>query len=350
MIVNLSDAVNILKSGHVVGMPTETVYGLAGRVDSESAIQEIFATKQRPFFDPLIVHVRDETEAQSVVRQWPAAARALAYQFWPGPLTLILPKSENISSLITSGLDTVGVRCPDHPMALELIRRVGSPLAAPSANLFGRTSPTQATHVEIEFESLVPVLDGGVCQVGIESTVLLVKTIGGFSSMSKSEKFEIAILREGAIVKSQIENCLTQAGIEFQVLLEVSRQESPGHLKHHYMPNVPLIYCRQIPRCEEHLRSATEGQLKNLPNEVEGIRLRKPTQLSKMWDLVLSSDPRMAARELYQKLRELSEEGPDAIYFVEPQSIRQGLDQELWQAIIDRLTKAASLLLDEELA
>ncbi len=347
--MNMSDAVNILKSGHVVGMPTETVYGLAGRIDSESAIQEIFVTKQRPFFDPLIVHIRDVAEAQSVVRQWPAAAQALAQQFWPGPLTLVLPKSEKLSGLITSGLDTVGVRCPDHPLALELIARVGVPLAAPSANLFGRTSPTQATHVEIEFKSLVPVLNGGACRVGIESTVLLVRTMD-ISTTSKREKFEIAILREGEIVKSKIENCLTQAGIEFQVLSEVSRRESPGHLKHHYMPNVPLIYCRQIPRCEEHLRSATEGRLKTLPDEVEGIRIRKPTQLSKLKELVLSSYPRMAARELYQKLRELSSEGPDAIYFVEPQYFRQGPHQELWQAIIDRLTKAASLLLDEELA
>ncbi len=323
----------------MVAIPTETVYGLAARIDSESAVGEIFSTKQRPFFDPLIVHVHSIDQAKKLSRDWNQVAEALARKFWPGPLTLVLPKSDLVSGLITSGLDSVGLRCPDHPLALQLIRKVGIALAAPSANLFGRTSPTSAEHVETEFASKVPVLDGGHSQVGIESTVVLIR---GNS--------ELSILREGQILQSQLEHELRQAGITHSWSTQVSRVESPGHLKHHYMPSVPLIYCRQIPRCEEHLRSAIETGLKTAPNEVEGIVLRRPKSLRRFIELSLSRDPRLAARELYQKLRELSVQNADVIYFVEPEAFRKGPETEQWQAIRDRLSKAATLQLDEELA
>ncbi len=342
MLVTLSEAVKILKSGHVLGMPTETVYGLAGRIDSDTAIHEIFSTKQRPFFDPLIVHVSDVLQAKTLVQEWSVAADLLARQFWPGPLTLVLPKSEKISGLITSGLDSVGIRCPAHLLAQSLIKQVGVPLAAPSANLFGRTSPTSFIHVESEFAGAIPVLDGGACDIGIESTVLLLKTV--------ADQFEIAILREGQILRSEIESCLTHGGINFQFLTLVSNKESPGHLKHHYMPSVPLIYCRQNFQNESSLCQAIEAQLKNIPSVVEGVRVQKPRSLDALRELILSPDPRLATRELYQKLRDLSSERPDIIYFVEPETFRQKDTQEPWLAIRDRLSKAASLILDEDLA
>ncbi len=139
---NIKKAADLLKSGDVVAIPTETVYGLAGSIESEKGLHKIFSTKERPFFDPLIVHVNSIDMAKSLTSSWDAACEALAQAFWPGPLTLALKKNEKVSDLITAGLDSVGLRFPSHPVAQEVIKAVGSPLAAPSANKFMRTSPT----------------------------------------------------------------------------------------------------------------------------------------------------------------------------------------------------------------
>jgi L-threonylcarbamoyladenylate synthase len=192
---NLQLAITKLNQNQVVAFPTETVYGLGARIDSVLGINQIFSTKKRPFFDPLIVHVSSIEQAKSCFRQWNSVADTLARHFWPGPLTLVMEKSDLISDMITSGLPRVGVRIPRHIVALELLNAVGVPVAAPSANRFGKTSPTTAEHVRTEFGDEVLVLDSDIqCEIGIESTVLLVKADN-----------QLSLLRKGAVVKSEIE-------------------------------------------------------------------------------------------------------------------------------------------------
>jgi L-threonylcarbamoyladenylate synthase len=337
LLISISEASDLLKAEKVVAMPTETVYGLAGRIDSEAAIREIFAVKKRPFFDPLIVHVSSLEQAKSLVSAWPSIAEILATHFWPGPLTLVLPKSEKVSSLITSGLPSVGIRMPKHPLAFQLIENVGVPLAAPSANLFGHTSPTQAQHVLKELQ--VPVVDGGASEVGIESTVLLIRP---------ESPAKISILREGHIRLSQIEKLLKNHNELYEVVTAASRAESPGHLKHHYMPVVPLVLCRRPPRNEEHLKQVLVPALARIPDVVEEVQIRKPTQVQKILPLKLSRSAHLAARELYQNLRDVAEKAPDLMYFVCPPE--HDFSSEAWAAVKDRLEKASSLILDEELA
>ena len=164
-------AARIIRRGGTVAFPTETVYGLGADAFNPMAVARVFEIKGRPRFDPLIVHVSGERQAQSLVSDFPAEARALANRFWPGPLSLVLPKADIVPDIVTAGLPTVAVRMPDHPLALELLWEAGVPLAAPSANLFGRTSPTTAAHVTDQLADRVDkVLDGGPCRVGVEST------------------------------------------------------------------------------------------------------------------------------------------------------------------------------------
>ena len=167
----IKTAIKTLKDGGVIGIPTETVYGLAADIYNKKGIENIFKTKERPFFDPLIVHISEISQLPKLTKEWTKSHEKLANFFWPGPLTFIVKKSENISDMITSGLDTVGIRMPDHPKTLELLNELGSPIAAPSANKFKMISPTSAEHVQAEFPE-IQVIDGGDCKVGIESTIL----------------------------------------------------------------------------------------------------------------------------------------------------------------------------------
>lgn len=327
---DLEKARDILNSDGVVGMPTETVYGLAARIDRIEGIRRIFTTKERPFFDPLIVHVADIPSARALVRTWPEAAQSLAEAFWPGPLTLVLPKSENVDPLITSGLETVGLRSPDHSVALELIRAAGAPLAAPSANKFGRTSPTTRSHVEAEFQGSVFVLEGGPCRIGIESTVL---SIGSDGSLS--------VLRKGAITPTQIAEALQSRGLRAAFYENKDRRLAPGQMQHHYMPAIPLVWAEGPWTAAEITRTANE-KLALLPDEIEGVRIRKPKALLiAPARLELDPDPAVAARELYAELRRQSESGADHLYFLK----ESHHDGEAWDGLLDRLSKAASLKL-----
>lgn len=303
--VNL--VLNELRAEKVAAIPTETVYGLAGRINSEIALQKIFAVKERPFFDPLIVHVSSKSMAQKYVTVWGAIADCLADTFWPGPLTLVLPKNESISPLITSGLETVGLRCPDHPLTLSLIEQLKVPLAAPSANKFTKTSPTTAKHVADGFPGeKIAILDGGACQVGLESTVLLVRENG-----------ELSILRPGAISQGQIAQALHARQIDFLFVEAVDKKESPGNMKHHYMPDIPLVVFR---------RAFDRQQLKG----------------DRPFEIRLSDDVRQAFREFYQKLRDGAEGGADVLW-VQWQPHWQN---ESWLPLVDRLTKAASFIIE----
>lgn len=320
-------AKSLLQKGLPVAIPTETVYGLAAPINNLYAVEKIFSIKQRPFFDPLIVHVASIEQAKKCVTSWPDLAQVLAENFWPGPLTLVLNKNSSVSDLISSGLPSVGLRIPNHPMTLKLIRELNVPLAAPSANKFGRTSPTAAQHVADEFKNeSVFVLDGGPCQVGIESTVLLVK----------SE--QISILRQGVITASQIEGVLHKHQQKFTWIENVSKKESPGHMKHHYMPDVPLIFCTkpvELPILKKWLLQHKD----QIPQSVEGVSLKPLNKLEKSQELVLSHDPALAARQLYAQMRTLAGSECDFIYFIQKDFHKT----ETWSGILDRLLKASSL-------
>lgn len=324
----IQDAIQKLNQNEVIGLPTETVYGLAARIDSEAAIRKIFSLKKRPFFDPLIVHVANVDQARSLVMDWPTAAHALTKKFWPGPLTLVLPKNSQVNSLITSGLETVGLRQPQHPMALELLHQLQCPLAAPSANLFGRTSPTTAEHVRSEFQNLL-VLDGGPCHVGIESTILSIEN-----------KSQLNLLRKGAISAKDIEECLRQNQVPFEWVELKSPSISPGSMKHHYMPKIPLILCKEILPSKELLHIINQ-RITEMPGEVEGVQILKPNKpIQKIETLQLSHQPELAAREFYAELRRIAQTSAEAIIFVK----EDFHSQEKWEPLMDRMNKAASLI------
>jgi L-threonylcarbamoyladenylate synthase len=330
MITNsIEAAAEALNRGDVVAIPTETVYGLAASVQNPDALKKIFAVKERPLFDPLIVHVDGIAMAQRYTNQWTPAAEVLAQKFWPGPLTLILPKSDQIHSLITSGLDSVGIRVPKHALTLELIAKVGHGLAAPSANKFGKTSPTRSEHVQKEFiKDEVLILEGGPSRIGVESTVLKIEGL---------LHFKVSVLRAGDIGRDAISKCLTDAGIDFE-WHQFEKKYSPGHMKHHYMPDIPLVLVDEIAKDEDVLHLA-QTKFKVLPEEIEGVKLRKPTQLKSLVYLQLSSDPKLGARELYEQLRVCAGAGKDLIAFRWPKDF----DLASWEAVSDRLVKAASL-------
>lgn len=229
-------AAKLIREGKVVGMPTETVYGLAANAFNTDAVREIFTVKGRPQDNPLIVHVCDLLMLKTVVRDITPAAAALAKKFWPGPLTMVLPKTEAISDVITCGLNTVAVRMPSHPVALELIRRSGVPIAAPSANLSGLPSTTTAQHVYDDLHDKIPmILDAGPCDVGVESTVI---TLAGDTP---------TILRPGIITLAQIREILPDATVSEAVthgLKPGERAASPGMKYKHYSPKADVILVR----------------------------------------------------------------------------------------------------------
>lgn len=220
-------AAAFLNQEEVIGFPTETVYGLAGNIFSEVAIRKIFSIKQRPFFNPLIVHIKDKSVLHQFVAELPPKALLLADAFWPGPLTLLLKKKSAVSDLITAGKETVAVRVPDHPVALALLRKLDFPLAAPSANPFGSISPTKAIHVEQYFNGKIPmVLDGGDCKSGIESTIV------GFDNE------EVVVYRLGAVSLDRIESVV--GPVKIYIKNEVNPQ-APGMLERHYAPRTRSI-------------------------------------------------------------------------------------------------------------
>jgi L-threonylcarbamoyladenylate synthase len=334
--VSLEQAVQRLQSGDVVAMPTETVYGLAARIDLDEGIRKIFSTKRRPFFDPLIVHVSSKSMAYPLTTDWSPMADFLAEHFWPGPLTLVLPKSNAVNPLITSGLQTVAVRMPRHSVALSLIERAGAPLAAPSANRFGRTSPTTAGHVHAEFPNQdLLILDGGPCEVGLESTVLLLERQG--------EHYNLSLLRAGKITQSELEKSLGAHKFSFSFRQNIEKNKAPGQMKHHYMPEIPLVLIKSKSLKDSEIIAATEERLREIPNEVDEVEIRKPAKIQHMVELVLPEDAGLAARAFYSELRRLGENGKADLIYFRMLAFHAG---ESWQALLDRLTKAASLILD----
>lgn len=319
--VDINQARELLLKGDVVAIPTETVYGLAAWIYSEQGLRKIFSTKERPFFDPLIVHVDSIAKAKSLTTNWTVVHEVLAQACWPGPLTLIAKKQDSINSLITSGLDSVGLRCPQHELTLKLLSTIEGGLAAPSANKFGKTSPSQARHVFEEFGNDVSILDGGPCQVGIESTV---------AGVEKDQAgWKVFIYRPGFFTAQSLQKILDDHKIKATVEYAES-PVAPGQLKHHYMPNIPLVI---VP---EHF-SWDNSRL--LIESKFGKIFSNPA----FWEL--SADPRIASRELYQDLRNFSEVGHDLI-LIKRNSSQVGDD---WMGIWNRLNKAKSLSISDDL-
>ncbi len=242
-------AAQALREGRLVAFPTETVYGLGADAINEYAVAGVFAAKERPEFDPLIVHLADTIFLKQIVTEIPPVAARLAERFWPGPLTLVLPKQEKIPDLVTAGAPTVAVRVPDHPVARELLFEAGIPVAAPSANRFGRLSPTTAAHVAEQLDGRIDwILDGGPCRVGVESTVV------------RPEGDTVELLRHGGVTVEALEECLgVPVRVATPVLDERTPAVSPGTLASHYAPLVPLQLLPMVAR--ETLPTARLGWL-----------------------------------------------------------------------------------------
>jgi L-threonylcarbamoyladenylate synthase len=283
----ISQAAALLRGGRLVAFPTETVYGLGANALDEAAVRRIFDAKGRPETSPLIVHVTGIEMARQLAGEWSAQAELLANRFWPGPLTIVVPKKPLVPDLVTAGLPSVGLRMPAHPVALALLEASQIPIAAPSANRFTELSPTRAEHIPKGMADMI--LDGGPCTVGIESTVI---SLAGPTPR---------ILRPGMISKTQIEQVIGPVELG-------GGAESPGQHPRHYSPRTPIC-------------------LNNAPREGRGYRL----------DLTsMPSDAAAYAERLYRVLHELDKQGYDWI------SIELPPDTPDWAGIRDRLTRAAT--------
>ena len=292
---SLRNAAQIIRDGGLVAFPTETVYGLGANALDPAAVKRIYEAKGRPLASPLIVHVASAAMARSIASDWPELAQKLAARFWPGPLTLIVKKAAIVPDLVTAGLDSVGIRMPAHPVARALIEQAGVPIAAPSANRFTEVSPTRAEHVEAAFgDSVALILDGGACQVGIESTVVSLR------------RDPPVVLRPGMISREELE-CATSLRWEREVNLP-HISESPGLHPRHYAPRTQLY--------------VLEPGI--TPPNGRGRIIQMP------------SNPREYAAKLYAELREADMEGWDWIAIERPPETLE------WEGILDRLMRAST--------
>jgi L-threonylcarbamoyladenylate synthase len=312
-------AAGLLAAGELVAFPTETVYGLGARADDDAAVAKIFLAKGRPADHPLIVHVADTAQALRFAAEIPAVARRLMDAFWPGPLTVILARVDGVAGAAAGGQGSIGLRCPSHPVAQALLaaaQRHGVPgVAAPSANRFGRVSPTRAAHVADEFGDAIPVLDGGDCEVGIESSIV------------DCSRARPVLLRPGMLTRGQLE----AAAGEPLLAPDASAPRAPGTLVAHYAPNAsvrlmptPMLNAAlqllgvQPPKLAVYSRGA-------LPQGATGVRHRRMPLL-----------PEQVAHELFSVLRELDAEGVQLIWVEEPPPAPE------WDGVRDRLLRAAA--------
>ena len=296
--ISLNKYAGILRSGGLVAFPTETVYGLGANALDAAAVEKIFRLKGRPSTSPLIVHVSSIEMAKRYVTEWPPQAEELAKKYWPGPLTIVLPKTPEIPDIVTAGLPTVGIRVPAHPIARQLIEEAGVPIAAPSANRFTHLSPTTAQHVRDEFGDAVEVIDGGPTEVGIESTV--VSLVGG----------QITLLRPGMISLGEIEQAAAPGG----------SHPAPGMHERHYSPRTRLLL--------------VEGP-KQLPDRSGAYVWWNEAGLTAR-SIRMPDDPAHYAARLYAVLHQLDQERWPWIAVEAPP------DKPEWAAIADRLQRARS--------
>lgn len=312
---DLETAVRLLRAGRLVAFPTETVYGLGADASSEAAVGAIFAAKGRPRAHPLIVHLADAAELD----RWGVAgpnARTLAARFWPGPLTLICRRAPGVLDTVTGGADTVGLRVPSHPIARALLAAFGGGVAAPSANRFGRLSPTTAADVQADLGDTVDyVLDGGPCQVGVESTIV-----------DLSDDDAPALLRPGGVTREQLEDVLGRA------LAAGSSTPAPGNLPSHYAPRAQVVLVA-ADELAAAIADAIASGLRVGCLAADQVLATVPTSAAILRPL--PDDATAMAHELYGALRALDERAVDRIIAVLPDEVGLGA------AVADRLRKAA---------
>ncbi len=320
---------NLLKNGSVVAIPTETVYGLAANTFDVSAIAKIFEAKGRPSDNPLIVHISDLSDLSKLTTDFPDTAATLAEKFWPGPLTMILKKSDNVPPEVTAGLPTVAIRFPSHKYALAVIDAAGVPLAAPSANISGKPSPTTAQHVMRDLSGKIPmILDGGKCEVGLESTVI---DLSGDVPV---------LLRPGGITLKQLRDAIGRVDVNPKIMEEVSDNEpvsSPGMKYKHYAPSAPVIIIDGESEAFKDFVLSDMGNKKVAVlcfEEEAGLFSDSGVHISTYGRL---SHPEELASELFASLRELDDFSPDVIYAREP-ICGDGIEL----AIVNRLNRAAA--------
>jgi len=315
----LDTAVAALVAGELVAFPTETVYGLGARADDDAAVARIFSAKGRPADHPLIVHVVDAQAAQAFAAQWPPVAQRLVEAFWPGPLTVIVPRRPERGAAAAGGQASIGLRCPAHPVARALLQAAAARgvtgVAAPSANRFGRVSPTTAAHVRDEFGDGLMVLDGGACAVGIESTIV------------DCTRGAPVLLRPGVLTRAQIEAAAGEALRD----RDASAPRASGTLDAHYAPRaaVRLFEPQALLEGLAGWQGATGGTLavysRGAMAGPAGVLLRR-----------MPADPAEAAHELFSVLRELDDQGAHLIWVEQPP------DTPEWEGVRDRLRRAAA--------
>lgn len=311
----ISRAVQILSSGGLVAFPTETVYGLGAAISHDNALARVFSVKGRPADHPLIVHLATPAMLERYASNIPEAAWRLADCFWPGPLTLILKRKKGVSDLVTGGQDTIGLRVPSHPMARSLLSAFGEGVAAPSANRFGRVSPTHAAHVAEELGDRIDyVLDGGACAVGLESTIV---------DLSGERPY---LLRPGAITPAELANVLGG----FPLPASAKGPRAPGTHARHYAPQTPLriVDSNQLERAVEQHEDTT-GSI-----AVMAMRPGSPARPNLSWKTMPLTHSEYA-RALFACLREIDEQGSDCLLVEQPPLTPE------WEAINDRLRRAA---------
>ncbi|MFN5169476.1 MAG: L-threonylcarbamoyladenylate synthase [Cyclobacteriaceae bacterium] len=309
---DLARAKALLDRGELVAIPTETVYGLAANALDAGAAARIFAAKNRPSFDPLIVHVATPLRVGEYVADFPESAQALASAFWPGPLTLVLPKKNQIPDLVTAGLSTVGIRCPAHELTLELLLALDYPLAAPSANPFGYVSPTRPEHVQEQLgNQLSYILDGGPCRVGVESTIV------GFEETP-------VVYRLGGIALEDIENVVGSVRV---MMHSASNPMAPGQLASHYAPAKKIL-----------LGNAAELLAQNRNEKVALLRFHNRLPDTNVQQIILAPSGTLqeAAQNLFAALRQF-DKMDITLVLAEPVP-----DTGLGRAINDRLRRAAA--------
>lgn len=313
----LAQAAQCLKQGGLVAFPTETVYGLGADASNPDAVRRIFEAKGRPADHPLIVHLASAEMLDAWARDIPPAARRLAERYWPGPLTLILRRAATVPDVVTGGQDTVGLRVPDHPLALALLRAFGGGVAAPSANRFGRVSPTRAEHVRQELGARVDmVLDGGDCRVGVESTILSLASAGP------------VLLRPGAIGLSALEEIIGQsiATVQTGPIIRAS-----GILDSHYAPDTRLEVW-PTPRLEARIAELADSDTKAAVLTIGETTYPYPANIQAFPMPAHAED---YAQRLYATLRLLDNAGYDILLAQMP------TDTEAWGAVRDRLRRAS---------
>ena len=316
-------AAKLLRAGEVVALPTETVYGLAANALEENAIAKIFKIKGRPANNPIIVHVASNEMAKSCVKNFPPVAEKLARSFWPGPLTVILPRAEKIPEIVAAGGQTVGIRWPSHPFIQAVILECDFPLAAPSANLSNSISPTNAEHVSRSLGGKIPlIVDGGQSQVGIESTVL---------DLTVSPP---AILRPGMIHAESLAAVIGEVGSEKSKMGSEKILRSPGLLKKHYAPKAKLVVLNW--KDENELRDHFAHRVSDLAKCHVIAHTRIPSGFDAANVSVIPHDAEAFARAIYAELHRCDEAGAELIVVEAPP------DMPEWSGIADRLRRASS--------